>query len=502
MNNNSIIAQVDAERPITYKPLYRTIMGSAAGAVLLSQIMYWLSISRNGGSLYINEVFKTDLELLCETGLSEAEIKTGKKSLKEKISSISVLQKGMPRKTFYVINWDEWGKEVLQWKLKHREKTIKLLEKIDQKKALRLEQKIINYNISKEAAFDIAEMDLNATIPQFGEINRTDANATIPQFGEINRTCSVESTEHVPSNQPNPIYREYNRDYNTEYNNNSIISFSNFAQRVGQCNAKNRNGSPCSRKKVSYTIDEIDYCTQHGKKILTDFENRGIKISEIITKESLPPKETFTVEAELFDYWVTNVRDVVFAKRNYTLTAPFKSETNLRRIKALINRIVKDKSKREDIIEPVEIVKFIFDNECARWINAKPWGGQEQPLCLLEFELLTRPHLANKKVLQRDVRANNQTSEKSLLEKVKNADAKIFEFRHLSENEFLMEMNKLSYEEAAYLILTEKLSTAWYNHFFGSNEDSSKIEIFKAMAIVLGRENSTFNQISSSLEAS
>jgi hypothetical protein len=485
MNSNSIIAQVDAERPITYKPLYRTIMGSAAGAVLLSQIMYWLSISRNGGSLYINEVFKTDLDLLCETGLSEAEIRTGKKSLKEKISSISVLQKGMPRKTFYRINWDEWGKEVLQWKIKHREKAIKLLEKIDQKKTSRLEQKIINYNISKEAAFDIAEMDLNATIPQFGGIDRTDANATIPQFGGINRTGSVESTEQVLSNQRNLIYREYNKDYYRDYNKDSIISFSNFAQKEGKCQAKNKNGKACSRQKVSFTIDGLDYCTQHGKKMISDFEDRGIETSETITKESLPQKETLTVEAELFDYWLKNVKDVVLAKRQYKLTTPYKSKANLGRIKSLLNRIIKDKSQREDIVEPVEIVKFIFDNECARWINAKPWSGQEQPLCLLEFELLTRPHLANRKILQRDVRRNTSSADNNLQEKVKNADAKIESFKYLSENEFMIEMNRLSYEEAAYLILTKKIQASWYQHFFDGNTDDKK-DIFKNMAIALG----------------
>jgi hypothetical protein len=180
-----------------------------------------------------------------------------------------------------------------------------------------------------------------------------------------------------------------------------------------------------------------------------------------------------------------NVRKVVLEKKNYTLTAPYKSETNLSRIKALVNRIIKEKSKREGIEEPIDIVKFIFDNECARWINAKPWGNQEQPLNLLEFELLTRPHLANKKIIQRDVRANNPSIGAELLEKVKDADAKAYELNMLPEHEFLMELNRLSYEEAAYLILMKRLNTSWYEHFFGSNTDSKK-EIFKNMAVALG----------------
>jgi len=265
----------------------------------------------------------------------------------------------------------------------------------------------------------------------------------------------------------------------------ATVSFKTFRPIAGSCKATNRNGSRCSRKKIGFEIDGEAYCTQHGQSKLNDYGSRGIKTEETITKDSLPPKESLEAEAELLDYWIQNVREVVLSKRNHKLTLPTKSDSNLRLVNALINKIKIDDIRREGIAEPKELVKFIFDNELSRWIDVDPWGNQQQPLDLLEFELLTRPHLALKKISQPDKRKTTQSVTSDLLAKVKDADMKIDRANSLGADDFRTEMIKLTKEEAAYLILTKKLNASWYDFFFGG-DNNPNVETFKSMAEATG----------------
>lgn len=89
------------QRPIAYYPLYRNIAGSLSGAILLSQLMYWLCKK--------DKIYKTDADIMKETGLTENELRGAKKKIKQ-IPFLTVSVEGVPAKTFYEIDWIEYEK--------------------------------------------------------------------------------------------------------------------------------------------------------------------------------------------------------------------------------------------------------------------------------------------------------------------------------------------------------------------------------------------------------
>jgi hypothetical protein len=101
ITNAQLVMQELNQRPIAYYPIYKDVMGTAAGAVFLSQLMYWFGASKK------NKIYKVDAEIREETGLSEYELKTAKSKLKS-LGFISVTLSGLPAKTYYKIDWDEY----------------------------------------------------------------------------------------------------------------------------------------------------------------------------------------------------------------------------------------------------------------------------------------------------------------------------------------------------------------------------------------------------------
>ncbi len=87
------------QRPIAYYPIYKRITGSLAGAVLLSQLMYWFSKK--------DKFYKTDADIIEETDLSISELRSAKTKLKE-LKFIIVSREGIPAKTYYSIDWDKY----------------------------------------------------------------------------------------------------------------------------------------------------------------------------------------------------------------------------------------------------------------------------------------------------------------------------------------------------------------------------------------------------------
>lgn len=85
-------------RPVAYYPIYSKIMGSVAGGVVLSQLLYWAA--RSDG-----EFFKTDEELVKETGCSLKEVRSAKKKLRS-LAFIRVEVRGLPARTYYQVDWD------------------------------------------------------------------------------------------------------------------------------------------------------------------------------------------------------------------------------------------------------------------------------------------------------------------------------------------------------------------------------------------------------------
>lgn len=89
------------QRPVVFYPLYRDITGSITSGIVLSQLMYWFS--------KMDKFYKTDCEILKETGLSENELRGAKNRIK-KLAFISVTREGIPSKTFYEIDWEMYEK--------------------------------------------------------------------------------------------------------------------------------------------------------------------------------------------------------------------------------------------------------------------------------------------------------------------------------------------------------------------------------------------------------
>jgi len=89
------------QKPIAYYPIYRKITGSTTAGILLSQLMYWFSKK--------DKIYKTDKEIMEETFLSEKELRNAKSKIKN-LSFIDVTREGVPAKTYYKINWEEYEK--------------------------------------------------------------------------------------------------------------------------------------------------------------------------------------------------------------------------------------------------------------------------------------------------------------------------------------------------------------------------------------------------------
>jgi hypothetical protein len=93
------------QRPIAVYPIYIKITGSVNAGLLLSQLMYWYG-AVNGRIFY-----KSDIEIMEETCLSESELRTAKNKLKS-MPFIEIKAKGVPAKTHYSINAENLIREI------------------------------------------------------------------------------------------------------------------------------------------------------------------------------------------------------------------------------------------------------------------------------------------------------------------------------------------------------------------------------------------------------
>jgi len=96
MNVKNALLQLH-QKPIAYYPVYRKISGSTTAGVLLSQLMYWWSACKG------REFYKTDAEIMEETMLTPGELRTAKIRIK-KLSFVKTKVKGIPAKTYYLID--------------------------------------------------------------------------------------------------------------------------------------------------------------------------------------------------------------------------------------------------------------------------------------------------------------------------------------------------------------------------------------------------------------
>ncbi len=85
------------QRPIAFFPIYSKITGSVTSGILLSQLMYWWS------KVDGEEFYKTDQDIMQETMLSQAELRSAKEKLRSS-GFVFVKAKGVPAKTHYKID--------------------------------------------------------------------------------------------------------------------------------------------------------------------------------------------------------------------------------------------------------------------------------------------------------------------------------------------------------------------------------------------------------------
>ena len=97
-NEYSTILRLMNLKPVSVPPIYKMLVGSFEGAVLLSQILYWHSVM---GKIY----YKTDQDFMAELFMTEREFKRAKIAIKN-VPFVSVTRKGVPAKTHYNVNYD------------------------------------------------------------------------------------------------------------------------------------------------------------------------------------------------------------------------------------------------------------------------------------------------------------------------------------------------------------------------------------------------------------
>lgn len=95
-------------RVIAFRPGLVKVSGSLAGGLLLSQLLYWHKVMSG------REFYKTNKELMDETGLTLTELKSAKCLLK-KGKFITTNLRGHPATTHYEINEDVILKAIPSW---------------------------------------------------------------------------------------------------------------------------------------------------------------------------------------------------------------------------------------------------------------------------------------------------------------------------------------------------------------------------------------------------
>lgn len=104
---------------MAYYPIYRQITGSTAAGILLSQLMYWFS------AVHGREFYKTDQEIIDETGLTDNELRNAKNKLRA-LPFIAINVKGVPPRTRYLVNSEILFREIHEIELVKSTKSISL----------------------------------------------------------------------------------------------------------------------------------------------------------------------------------------------------------------------------------------------------------------------------------------------------------------------------------------------------------------------------------------
>ena len=104
------------QQPISYYKIYRKITGGTCAGILLSQLLYWHSkVDR--------KFYKTDEDIMNETGLTQKELRGAKKKLKS-VDFVIISTEGMPRKTYYDFDYIKLYKSISSYSTAQRAKQV------------------------------------------------------------------------------------------------------------------------------------------------------------------------------------------------------------------------------------------------------------------------------------------------------------------------------------------------------------------------------------------
>jgi len=150
------------QRPIAYYPVYVTITGGLTSGVLLSQIMYWYSVAKG-------EFYKTDAEIMDETKLTAAELRTAKARLKQ-LDFVHIRVGGIPAKTYYDINIENLIEAINETSLVESAKLEKRNQRNKQSEIQQTNTENTSKTTSKNTTNSVPENKFRGDVESVGEV--------------------------------------------------------------------------------------------------------------------------------------------------------------------------------------------------------------------------------------------------------------------------------------------------------------------------------------------
>ena len=234
----------DKERVVAIYPALRSVVTPIPDLIFVSQILFW---ARAVGKPF----YKTNIELSYETGLTKNEIMYIKKRLGH-YSFIKISYKGVPRKTYYSVDWDRLKNDieeansiknsavkidgVLDWNTGGKSKTKRLgnLEpkndsevKLSRPLEVELSRPLEKKTSSSEVELS-RPLDQSAYIPEVELSRPLEYNSPSPEVElsrplevELSRPLEVETSRLQEVETSSTLYREHTE--NTQKTTSDII---------------------------------------------------------------------------------------------------------------------------------------------------------------------------------------------------------------------------------------------------------------------------------------
>ena len=283
----SILKELN-QRPIAYYPLYAKLTGSTTAGILLSQLMYWFSKR--------DKIFKTDAELLEETMLTVDELRGAKQKLK-KVVFIKVTREGIPAKTFYKINWQEYEKTLLKF-TKNKEETTRESPQTRFGKFPKLDSGN-SLNLSRENPQTITE-------------NTTKITTDIYVGSQKKQTKTKTKTETNNNNFTSQTYPLKDKPLEEKSINESVSGYG--CENLNKSGLKKTSYTNVDLKKLGATQEFIDEFCDFSRSLK---QNNGATTDELKAKMDYFAKKIYELESEQEKKRVARLRYQAFKRKQY-----------------------------------------------------------------------------------------------------------------------------------------------------------------------------------------